>query len=119
MVIQKVKVPAGQSLYFTECIINNLRIKRFASFKEGILIPVTTMIAAKIPFILGGAVVVEQVFNWPGMGRLAWQASLDRDYPVIMGITIFAAVVVHIGRLSQTIVYAFVNPQTSDKGEAA
>ena len=89
------------------------------SFKEGILIPVTTMIAAKIPFMLGGAVVVEQVFNWPGMGRLAWQASLDRDYPVIMGITIFAAVVVHLGRLLQTIVFAFVNPQASEKGESA
>ncbi len=87
------------------------------SFKEGILIPVTTMVAAKIPFILGGAVVVEQVFNWPGMGRLAWQAALDRDYPVIMGITLFAAVFVHVGRLTQTLVFAFVNPQTGEKGE--
>ena len=51
------------------------------SFKEGLLIPVTEIIAAKIPFILGGAVIVEQVFNWPGMGRMAWQAAQDRDYP--------------------------------------
>lgn len=89
------------------------------SFKEGMLIPVTTMVVAKIPFILGGAVIVEQVFNWPGMGRLAWQAALDRDYPIIMGITIFAAFFVHIGRFLQTIVYLFVNPQITAKGEEA
>jgi peptide/nickel transport system permease protein len=87
------------------------------SFKEGMLIPITTMVVAKIPFILGGAVIVEQVFNWPGMGRLAWQAALDRDYPIIMGITIFAAFFVHIGRFLQTIVYLFVNPQITAKGE--
>jgi hypothetical protein len=61
------------------------------SFKEGLLIPVTEIIASKIPFILGGAVIVEQVFNWPGMGKMAWQAAQDRDYPVIMGIAILAA----------------------------
>ncbi|MCK5351280.1 ABC transporter permease [bacterium] len=83
------------------------------SFKEGFLIPVTQIIASKIPFILGGAVVVEQVFNWPGMGRLAWQAAQDRDYPVIMGITILAAVIVRMGSLVQRVVYVMVNPRAS------
>lgn len=83
------------------------------SFKEGLLIPVTEIIAAKIPFILGGAVIVEQVFNWPGMGRMAWQAAQDRDYPVIMGIAILAAVFVRIGSLFQSMVYVAVNPRAS------
>src|SRR2546426_835123 len=61
------------------------------AFKEGFLLPMTEMIAAKMPFVLGGAVIVEQVFNWPGLGRMAWQAAQDRDFPVIMGITIVAA----------------------------
>jgi peptide/nickel transport system permease protein len=83
------------------------------AFKEGLLIPVTEMVAAKIPFILGGAVIVEQVFNWPGMGRMAWQAAQDRDYPVIMGIAILAAVLVRTGSLFQSVVYVSVNPRAS------
>ena len=83
------------------------------SFKEGLLIPVTEIIAAKIPFILGGAVIVEQVFNWPGMGRMAWQAAQDRDYPVIMGIAILSAVFVRLGSLFQSMVYVAVNPRAS------
>ncbi len=83
------------------------------SFKEGFLIPVTEIIASKIPFILGGAVIVEQVFNWPGMGRMAWQAAQDRDFPVIMGIAILAAAFVRLGSLFQSIVYVAVNPRAS------
>lgn len=83
------------------------------AFKEGFLIPITEIIASKIPFILGGAVVVEQVFNWPGMGRMAWQAAQDRDFPLIMAITILAAVVVRFGNLFHRIVYIMVNPRAS------
>ena len=83
------------------------------SFKEGLLIPVTEIVASKIPFILGGAVIVEQVFNWPGMGRMAWQAAQDRDYPVIMGIAILAAVFVRLGSLFQSLVYVAVTPRAS------
>jgi peptide/nickel transport system permease protein len=83
------------------------------SFKEGLLIPVTEIVASKVPFILGGAVIVEQVFNWPGMGRMAWQAAQDRDYPVIMGIAIMAAVLVRLGSLFQSMVYVAVNPRAS------
>jgi len=85
------------------------------SFKEGLLIPVTEIVASKIPFILGGAVIVEQVFNWPGMGRMAWQAAQDRDYPVIMGIAILAAVFVRMGSLFQSMVYVTVNPRASEE----
>lgn len=83
------------------------------AFKEGLLIPVTEIFASKIPFILGGAVIVEQVFNWPGMGRLAWQAAQDRDFPVIMGIAIVAAVFVRLGSLFQSVIYVAVNPRAS------
>src|SRR5512139_1826347 len=86
------------------------------AFKEGLLIPATEIIAAKIPFILGGAVIVEQVFNWPGMGRMAWQAAQDRDFPVIMGIAVAAAVFVRTGSLVQRFVYVAVNPGASREG---
>lgn len=80
------------------------------AFKEGLLLPVTQIIASKIPFILGGAVIVEQIFGWPGMGRMAWQAAQDRDFPVIMGIVLVAAAFVRLGSLIQRIVCAAVNP---------
>ena len=86
------------------------------AFKEGFLIPMTEIIAAKIPFILGGAVIVEQVFNWPGMGRMAWQAAQDRDFPVIMGIAMLAAAWVRVGSLLQRVVYVAVNPRASKEG---
>ena len=85
------------------------------SFKEGFLIPITEIISAKIPFILGGAVVVEQVFNWPGMGRMAWQAAQDRDYPLIMAITLMAAVIIRLGSLVQRAVHIIVNPRSSQE----
>ena len=83
------------------------------AYKEGFLIPVTEIVASKIPFLLGGAVIVEQVFNWPGMGRMAWQAAQDRDFPVIMGIAVIAAVFVRTGSLLQRFVYVAVNPGAS------
>ena len=83
------------------------------AFKEGFLLPMTEMIAAKIPFIIGGAVIVEQVFNWPGLGRMAWQAAQDRDFPVIMGIALVAAAFVRAASLLRAVIYAGVNPRTA------
>jgi ABC-type dipeptide/oligopeptide/nickel transport system permease component len=83
------------------------------AFKEGFLIPVSEIMSAKIPFLLGGAVIVEQVFNWPGMGRMAWQAAQDRDFPVIMGIALAAAAFVRLGSLAQRVVFTAVNPRAS------
>jgi peptide/nickel transport system permease protein len=83
------------------------------AFKEGFLIPVTEIMSAKIPYLLGGAVIVEQVFNWPGMGRMAWQAAQDRDFPVIMGIALVAAAFVRAGNLLQRMIFTMVNPRAS------
>jgi peptide/nickel transport system permease protein len=83
------------------------------AFKEGFLIPVTEIMSAKIPFLLGGAVIVEQVFNWPGMGRMAWQAAQDRDFPVMLGVALVAAVFVRFGNLVQRVVFTIVNPRAS------
>jgi len=81
------------------------------AYKEALLLPVSQIIAAKMPFVLGGAIIVEQVFNWPGLGRVTWQAALDRDYPVIMAITLLAAIVVRIGSFLHRTVYVAVNPR--------
>jgi peptide/nickel transport system permease protein len=81
------------------------------AYKEGLVLPITEIVAAKMPFILGGAIIVEQVFNWPGLGRLAWQAAQDRDYPVIMAIALLAAIVVRSASLFHRTIYVAVNPR--------
>ena len=64
----------------------------------------------QIPTLFGGAVIVEQVFSWPGLGLITMSAILGRDYPVIMGVCLLSAVVVLLANLLTDIVYALVDP---------
>ena len=79
------------------------------------LIPVVTTIGMNLPFIVGGAVVTEQIFSWPGIGTLMVQSINARDYPCIMGITVFIALVVLIGNLITDLVYGLLDPRISYK----
>ena len=79
------------------------------------LIPVVTTVGMNLPFIIGGAVVTEQIFGWPGIGTLMVQSINARDYPCIMGITVFVAVVVLIGNLITDLVYGVLDPRISYK----
>lgn len=83
-------------------------------YKDGFVMPLSSILANKIPYLLGGAVVVEQVFNWPGMGRLAWQAAADRDYPILLGVTLLAALIVRLGHMVKEAAQVAVNPQLAD-----
>jgi peptide/nickel transport system permease protein len=75
------------------------------------LIPLITVVAITVPRLLGGSIVVEQVFAWPGMGRLAIQAILQRDYPVLMGVNLIVAFLVLAGSLAADLLYAAVDPR--------
>jgi len=75
------------------------------------LLPVITVVGLQLGTILGGAVVVETVFSWPGLGRLIVQAAFSRDYPVIMGVTVIVAFMVLISNLAADITYALVDPR--------
>lgn len=79
------------------------------------LIPVVTTIGMSLPFIVGGAVVTEQIFAWPGIGTLMLQSINARDYPCIMGITVFIAIVVLIGNLIVDLIYGILDPRISYK----
>lgn len=74
-------------------------------------IPLVTWFGMQIPFLIGGAVVTEQIFGWPGLGSLMVQSINARDYPVIMGITVFIAVAVLIGNLIVDLVYGLLDPR--------
>jgi peptide/nickel transport system permease protein len=77
------------------------------------LIPVVTIYGLALPFLLGGAVLIERVFAWPGMGMLAVEAIGGRDYPVILATTMIAAVLVALGNLLADVLYAVVDPRVS------
>ena len=74
------------------------------------LIPVITVFGMEIPSLFGGAIIVEQVFSWPGLGLMTMSAIIDRDYPVIMGVCLVSALVVLLGNLLTDILYAVVDP---------
>ena len=77
------------------------------------LLPVITLVGLSIPFLLGGAVVTEVVFGWPGMGRVTVNAIWTRDYPVIMATTLVAALTVVAGSLIADILYTRADPRVS------
>jgi len=85
------------------------------AFKNAAL-PIVTIIGLSLPFLLGGAVVTEQIFSWPGMGRLAVQAIYSRDYPVILAVNFVVAVMVIMGNLLADVSYAFLDPRITVKG---
>ena len=74
------------------------------------LVPIITVIGMEIPVLFGGAVIIEQIFSWPGLGLMTMSAIGSRDYPVIMGVCLLSAVVVLLGNLVTDIVYALVDP---------
>ncbi len=75
------------------------------------LIPVVTVLGLILPLTVGGAPVVESVFAWPGMGRLAVDAAFQRDYPVIMGVTLCVSAMVIICSLLVDVAYAYLDPR--------
>jgi peptide/nickel transport system permease protein len=75
------------------------------------LIPIITIIALNVPQLLGGTVIIEQVFAWPGMGSLAIASVQGRDYNVLMGINLIAAIMILLSNLLADVVYSFVDPR--------
>lgn len=79
------------------------------------LIPIVTVVGMSIPSFVGGAVITEQIFGWPGVGSLMVTAINARDYPVIMGITVFIAAAVLLANLLTDLAYGLLDPRISYK----
>jgi peptide/nickel transport system permease protein len=75
------------------------------------LLPVITILGLSLATIFGGAVITEQIFQWPGIGMLTIQSVTARDYPVLMGLTFFTAILVFLGNLLADIAYSFADPR--------
>jgi peptide/nickel transport system permease protein len=75
------------------------------------ILPVVAMVGIDIGIFMGGIVVVESVFGWPGIGQLAWQAIQRVDIPIIMGVTLVSACAIVLGNLLADIVAPFIDPR--------
>jgi peptide/nickel transport system permease protein len=75
------------------------------------LIPLVTVIALNLPRLLGGTVIIEAIFAWPGMGTLAIGAVQARDYPVIMAINLITATMILLSNLLADLIYAIIDPR--------
>jgi peptide/nickel transport system permease protein len=74
-------------------------------------IPLTTMVAIDLPFLVGGALFIETIFSWPGMARLFYRAVERRDYPILMGVILVSSLAIIISNLIADIVYAYLDPR--------
>ena len=75
------------------------------------LIPVVTLIGLQLPLLVGGAVIMENIFNLPGLGRLMVQALEQRDYPVVSGVNLFFATAVVGINLMIDLIYPYLDPR--------
>jgi len=75
------------------------------------LLPFVTMFGLILPGLIGGSVIIESIFSWPGMGRMAYEAILARDYPIILTLNFITAVLVLAGTLISDLLYMAVDPR--------
>jgi peptide/nickel transport system permease protein len=98
--------------------IKTARIKglpeRMVIFKHALrnaLVPVITVIGLQTAYLLGGVVIIEQIFNWPGIGKLLLNAVYQRDYPMVQGVILVIATLFVLINLIVDVLYAYLNPR--------
>ena len=87
------------------------RTVHFRHALRNALLPLVTLMALDLPAIFGGAVFIETIFSWPGMGRLFWDAARGRDYPVLLATVMIQAALILFFNLIADILYGFLDPR--------
>lgn len=123
---------ASYSRYVRSSMVDNLneqyvrtaRAKGLSEFRvvfvhtlRNALFPVITLLGLYIPALFSGALVVETLFNFNGMGLLFWQSAQSRDYPVLLGVTIILAIATVVGALLADVLYAVADPRVRLAGK--
>jgi peptide/nickel transport system permease protein len=75
------------------------------------LLPLVTVVGLRLPALVGGSVLIETVFAWPGIGRLGWESVIKRDYPVVMGLVVCAGILTVVGNLLADLAYGAIDPR--------
>ena len=89
----------------------SFRTVHFRHALRNALLPLVTLMALDLPAIFGGAVFIETIFSWPGMGRLFWDAARGRDYPVLLATVMIQAALILLFNLIADILYGFLDPR--------
>ncbi|EKN70150.1 ABC transporter permease [Schinkia azotoformans] len=93
--------------------------RRTVMFKHALrnaLIPVVTQLGASVGFLLGGTVIIESIFNWPGLGRLGLQAIVSRDIPLLQGYVLLITIIIISINLVVDLIYLYIDPRMNSKG---
>ena len=77
------------------------------------ILPLVTLIALDLPSLFAGALFVETIFSWPGMGRLFWDAARGRDYPVLLGVVMINSVLIIAANIVADLLYGMLDPRVS------
>jgi len=75
------------------------------------IIPILTILAGLLPYLIGGSVIIETIFSIPGMGSLGFEAITGRDYPIVMAVFTISAVLTLVGILLSDLMYSLVDPR--------
>ena len=75
------------------------------------LLPLVTALGTQIAFLVSGAVVIEQVFAWPGMGRMTFDAARSKDYPIVMAVVVIASMILLASYIVRDVAYGIVDPR--------
>jgi peptide/nickel transport system permease protein len=89
----------------------SLNLVHFRHALRNALLPLVTLIALDLPTVFGGAVFIETIFAWPGMGRLFWDAARGRDYPILLAVMMIYAALTLLFNLIADIFYGFLDPR--------
>lgn len=87
------------------------RVVMYKHALRNALLPVVTVLGLQFGNVMAGAILVETVFNWPGLGRLAFESVLRRDYPTILGLLLFSSIVVVVMNLLTDLCYRLIDPR--------
>jgi peptide/nickel transport system permease protein len=90
--------------------ITETNVQMRHAFRNAIL-PLVTLVGLSIPNLFGGAVVIESVFGWPGIGSLLITSAQNRDYTVVMGLAVFFSVIVIFANLLTDLLYGVADPR--------
>ncbi|HEX6387117.1 MAG TPA: ABC transporter permease [Anaerolineae bacterium] len=99
--------------YVRTALAKGLRARRvyFWHAARNALIPIATLLGPAIAGLLSGAVVIERIFSWPGLGRLTFDAVVQRDYPIVMAGVIVGSILVIVGNLLSDVLYVIIDPR--------
>jgi peptide/nickel transport system permease protein len=87
------------------------RVVKYKHALRNAIIPIITLVALAIPTLVSGTVIIEGIFSWPGMGNLAFNAAINRDYPMVLGILLLVGFLTVVLNLIADVLYAVVDPR--------